>query len=194
VDVVAVTPSGQKMKMESFKVKVVVGLASLALPAARNLLAVAADYKYRLWRVGQLTSFAVNVSGGNGPYKASIDWGDGRTSAMPMQSDRLFNMSHTYGKQGGYNIIVRIIDSKNSLSVMQLTAQVKGSVLPVVASSGSSFFGVLFGEIRAWLWLVWPAYIALLLMVISFWIGEKQAYKAILVEKSDQTNRHGKMK
>ena len=185
VEISAITPRGKKLIFQPFQVKVVLGLASLVKTPTR-LLAVTGDYKYRLWRAGQLASFDVNLAGGSGPFRVSVDWGDGKTSET-IESSTSFTVSHTYSGTGQYRVIVKVLDNKNLSSTLQLTASVKGTALPIAPAATQSTLSRLFDSLQTWLWLAWPVYIAIVLMVISFWIGERQAYQRVLIRVRSTT-------
>lgn len=46
-----------------------------------------------------------------------------------------------------------------------------------------------------WLWIVWPVYGLVVLMVLSYWIGEQEAYQRLLARRRAATSgRTGRTK
>jgi len=88
------------------------------------------------------------VSGGAPPYSASIDWGDGTTSAGTVSTGGSVNGSHTWAEESAspYTVTVTVTDSGgNTASVTDAAtvgdAALSGSASTVQATEGAAFSG-----------------------------------------------------
>ena len=92
---------------------------------------------------GQVASF----SGGNGPFSATIAWGDGTSSAGTISGSNVFG-SHTFAEEGPTNITVSVTDAGTTAS--STIAQTIGDAalfstdlgsVPIGANEGAVFSG-----------------------------------------------------
>lgn len=180
VEVAAVTPDGKRLVFPAFQIRVIRGMASLKKAPPASPFALTGEYIYTAKRVRESFSFRLGVSGGKSPYNLTVDWGDGSESGLnhPDQSD--FTIAHVYTSPGKYVVLVRGIDASKQTALLQLSAIVKGSS---EATAGAGWLNNTMSGIRQWLWLVWPVYIAVLLMVLSYWIGEQEAYRQLVSKR-----------
>jgi hypothetical protein len=122
---------------------------------------------------GQEIVWPIVIVGGQAPYAVSVDWGDG---TPPDLITRLapgpFTVKHTYKKTGtGYlntfPLIIRATDAAGHTAYLQLTTIVNPATgsLAKGNSTPQSFNKLI---------IIWPIWIVLLLMVISFWLGERR--------------------
>jgi hypothetical protein len=97
--------------------------------------------------IGQVASF----SGGNGPYSATIAWGDGTTSGGTITGNNI-NGSHTFAEEGPTNITVSVTDAGTTAS--STIAQTIGDAalfstdlgsVPIAANEGAVFSGQVMG-------------------------------------------------
>jgi hypothetical protein len=180
VDVVAVDQNGKRFVFPTFTIRVIRGMASLKKPAPVNPFAITGEYLYTTKRVNQSFSFSLGVQGGTAPYQLTVDWGDGNETGLMHYDQSTFTIAHTYKKPGQYVVLVRGTDAGKQSALLQLSAVVTGSADP--AGGGGWISGTISG-VRQWLWLVWPVYIAVLLMVLSYWIGEQEAYQRLVTRR-----------
>ena len=101
---------------------------------------------------------------------------------MNVSSPEDFTISHTY-KQGGYfAVLVNVTDSAGVKSVLQLVAIVRGKGTTTFANtctancsaSGQSSLWEFFKDTSKMLVLAWPTYLIVILMLCSFWLGERE--------------------
>jgi hypothetical protein len=174
VVITAVTPGGKKLTFPTFQV---------AVPRVEPL-AITSDYRYQTRRSGQMAHWELGLSGGNAPYSLMIDWGDGQSSQLARPDKAAFTISHAYDIQNlsekEYVVLVRATDARDATAGLQLSVVVKAAAVPV--SSGQGVASLL-DSVQRWLWVVWPVYIAVLLMALSFWIGEREAYQRFIARK-----------
>jgi hypothetical protein len=110
------------------------------------------------------------------PYALNIDWGDGTNTLLSQKDVGKVTATHRYkkvgnGNHGSYLVKTTGTDSQGRQSFLQLflvivPAGVPGFVsntLPAGPKIDSS-----------WLKLIWPAYFVVILMALSFWLGERE--------------------
>jgi hypothetical protein len=136
-------------------------------------LVVAGDYKYQLHYAGDPFSWKLQVNGGVGPYSVTVTWGDGEETTY-QSADGVLNLSHIYKKGGDYQPIVRITDANGTVVLLQLSAIVKDT--PLVAVTTLPFAA----DVGRYLGVLEPTYIAIGLMVVSFWLGELEVTHYVL--------------
>ncbi len=146
-------------------------------------LVITGDYQYQAHYTGQPFSWKFQVSGGARPYTITITWGDGETTTFQSQ-DGILNLSHAYKKGGDYQPILHVTDADGATVQLQLSAVVKD--WPIIAVTTMPFGA----EIERYLWALWPAYLAILLMLASFWLGELEVVHYIWMDKVRGKRRH----
>jgi hypothetical protein len=134
------------------------------------------NFNYKGISVGQEVQWELLVSGGTPPYAFSIDWGDGNNTIVSRKNAGKFEVSHIYKKLGtgfknSYTIKIKGADSSGSNTFMQLFVIINSTKFPSIIASNIPKSPLS----QNWLLLAWPAYLTLLLMSISFWLGEKEA-------------------
>jgi hypothetical protein len=120
------------------------------------------------------------ISGGDEPYAASVNWGDGSINTVNVrQKEGKYQVDHTYKKAGQFVITINVTDERDSRALIQSVVVVHetGQEIPFVARScqGSNCSNISGGFLRTLDW-AWPAIIISGLMTASFWIGEKVAF------------------
>jgi hypothetical protein len=144
-------------------------------------LLLKSEFVYQGIYTGENLTWQVSVEGGQAPYGISIDWGDGTQQVLSRSTAGIFQISHTYTKHGGYHgsypIKISAGDAAGSQSFLQLLAIVNDR--PVGAAtkvsnglSGPSFFSSV--TVSHAMRYIWPTYGVTVLMLISFWLGERR--------------------
>jgi len=175
-------------------------------------LVLTSDFHYQTFVENDVFVWTLDVEGGIPPYAITANWGDGTSSAYNFNSDPQFQITHTYNKTGYYPIIVNSTDKVGNTRMLQLAALIRlpgnaNIFNPVVGatacglsgsstksgcttspSSGttqpSSFsFNRIIKSFKGWMWLAWSSYLIILLMIISFWLGEREEYYHIFRKK-----------
>lgn len=136
--------------------------------------------------VNQEGQWKINITGGTAPYIIDIDWGNNEKTQMVQITDGDFNIKHTYTRASdtsGYVITIRAIDSKGSPATLQLMSIISDKGSPMAgkvdqanAKQNPSFAN----KFKRWSVIAWPAYLVLGLMIISFWLGEREEYKKLI--------------
>lgn len=135
-------------------------------------------FEYSGYFVGQTVTLQLTAGGGTPPYVFNIDWGD-NDPQITVYKDGPFTISHTYSRsgefRGSHTITVAGRDSKGRRSFLQLFV--------IVNSKSSASLGAPTRPIirppsvldqSNWLWVAWPAYGIVLLMSISYVLGERE--------------------
>jgi len=132
-------------------------------------MAIIGDYHYQVHYQGDMWQWPLSLSGGVAPYRITVDWGDGTTTKLTRPDTSAFIITHTYTKAGLYQPIVRASDSSGLGASLQLSAIVKPK--PLILSYTQNPF---LEGLQKYLWAAWPAYVIIVLMVVSFWLGERE--------------------
>ena len=178
VEVVAVTPDGRVLRLPPFYIRVVAGVQGVQRSTPPGgPVAIHTTYRYQTHYQGELWDWDVSISGGTMPYKVVIDWGDGRTSNRDREESDPFTISHSYKDPGTYKPTIRVIDNNgtsDSTAVLQLLAIVKPSNGAPIVNATTPASGI-----TNYMWLLWPTYLAIVLMVLSFWLGELEVARKL---------------
>lgn len=117
----------------------------------------------------------IEILGGQAPYAVSFDWGDKNSDLVTRMAPGPFTQKHTYTKAGGYlgafATVMRATDAAQHTAYLQLTTIVTDPV--TAAGSKTGWFNAA---------LIWPVLGGLVLMVVSFWLGERRE-KGILQKR-----------
>jgi hypothetical protein len=174
------------------------GLTSVApattVGSAPTLL-LTSNYQYQTSPVTSDFTWEVDVQGGDPPYHVNIAWGDGTTSNLVFNTDPIFKITHHYSVEGYYAIKVKAVDKTGVVRFIQLAARIVRPNTTGNLSTTSTNYSLpiidhkatikIFAASRSWLWLAWPSFIIVLIMLISFWLGERQE-----VHKMYKKRRH----
>ncbi|HSX02759.1 MAG TPA: Ig-like domain-containing protein [Candidatus Saccharimonadia bacterium] len=131
---------------------------------------------YRGVQPGEQVVWPIELVGGQSPYAVSVDWGDGTSDLLTRLAPGPFTASHVYRKIGtgylnSFPLIIRATDAAGHTAYLQLTTIVSQST---AASSTAQPAKKTFDLV-----MLWPIWIVLLLMVVSFWLGERRE-KAVM--------------
>lgn len=133
-----------------------------------QLITLTSTYGRRAAAAGSELTWPLQLTGGNGPYAMSIDWGDGTSSDL--QSVLLagnLNISHIYKNAGIYQVNIRVTDVNGVSAFLQVIAVSNGEQNETASTAGDVAPTV----ITQVLWL--PALLALILLAPAFWLGRR---------------------
>jgi hypothetical protein len=147
-----------------------------ASPSGRrpSAFVLTSEYSYRGYKPGETVSWNIQVIGGTPPFAFNVKWGDGSEANYVQKDNADLVLQHVYKKSGGYQLRLAGTDDGGQQSFLQLTALIVSqnvlisgptAHLPTISLGG--------GGLSALKWL-WPAYGVMVLMVASFWLGERQ--------------------
>ena len=154
-------------------------------PIAQPLL-LKTNFKYVGHALGQPVSYQFEVVGGTAPYAISINWGDGSIKTLSLSASGPFSVSHTYTRasqyQASYKIIASAGDAAGGQTVLQLLAIINDRPTVPLGSSignGGQSAGGLSQQLQNILQYIWPTYGVTVLMIASFWLGERREFKLL---------------
>lgn len=124
---------------------------------------------YRGTEPGLEVTWPVEIVGGQAPYAVSVDWGDGTSDLITRLAPGPFTVKHTYKKAGtgylsSFPLIFRATDAVGHTAYLQVTTIVNDA-----GAGASNKSNTPLNEL-----VLWPLWIVLVLMIISFWLGEKR--------------------
>lgn len=141
------------------------GLANLDFGSAQMLLNTDAVYR-GVWP-GKEMAFQLTILGGRAPYAIKIQWGDSTESLVPRGNSGTFSTPHTYKKPGVYSISVQGSDADGRVAFITVAAIVNGQPDPVAVTKTEA-------PSPNMLLALWPLYVAMVAIVIAFWLGERR--------------------
>jgi hypothetical protein len=121
---------------------------------------------------GEKLVWPITVSGGNGPYAVSVDWGDGKTpDVISREFPGTFDISHTYDSPGVYNIIIRATDKDGVVAFLQVVGVANGPLTQSGSGTGQDGGG---GDSPAIVKILWqPVALTIPLLFSTFWLGKR---------------------
>lgn len=116
---------------------------------------------------GESLGWPLTVSGGNGPYAISADWGDGKEpDVLTQEFPGNFNIEHVYDSPGIYSVIVRAVDTDDNVAFLQVIGVSNGDVGQAAGEAS--------GGGQALTKILWqPALVFIPLLLSTFWLGKK---------------------
>jgi len=195
-----VTPSGTVLYFPDYYIRVSSNVAPLhPIGGPLRLFLINSSYQYQVYSYGQDSSLNLSLTGGVSPYAITISWGDGSQSTIVRENQSAFVATHAYKPSGSglrdYTIEVHAVDKNGNATFLQMSMIVRGQQIAGTALSqcvtpaqvNTSLCGgsspSLLAWAKQWLWLVWPTYAVVVLMVFSFWLGERQELFVMLNKK-----------
>lgn len=148
---------------------------------------------YKGYYVGQKVDWPLEISGGAAPYALNVDWGDGQNSIISRPQEGQFNIDHVYrapGPQGGsYRIRAQASDVLGNYAYMEFFVIVNKPVSQKVTGTTNIYSKgpPSLGGLHQWVWAVWPFYLALVLMAVSYKLGERE--ELLILKKRHQLRR-----
>ncbi|MCW1908513.1 MAG: PKD domain-containing protein [Candidatus Saccharibacteria bacterium] len=134
---------------------------------------------YKGYFTGDTITWELELIGGKAPYALTIDWGDGGLSTVSRKTTGKFKVSHKYELpgvlQGSYPIKITATDADGGSTFLQLMVIVseKDQVTAVVPGTSGNIEVPPF-NLPLNFRVAMPIYLGLLLLVTSFWLGERQ--------------------
>ncbi len=116
--------------------------------------------------VNQALTVSARLTGGAAPYSVDWDWGDGARESMYVVTGAI-QATHSYTRPGSYKLVLRATDSQKRQAVSTTAIIVTGGPAPIAVTTPAS------KDINGYLVIAWPLWVAVLLMLTSFWLGER---------------------
>ena len=134
-------------------------------------VSLTSNYAKRGANPNETLTWPITLSGGQGPYALSVDWGDGSThDLISREFPGTFNIEHVYEVPGIYNVVVKATDANGGVAFLQLVGVANGPLSQETASQEGGEGENIIVKTRI-LWL--PIFLTLPLLLIAFWLGHK---------------------
>ncbi|MEO7617855.1 MAG: hypothetical protein ABIS59_03360 [Candidatus Saccharibacteria bacterium] len=154
---------------ESSAISVTLNFPNGGLGFSQQLLLQSSNF-YRGALPGEEITWPLEIIGGVSPYAVNFNWGDSKDDLLTRPQAGPFELKHTYQKVGGYlgtyPLIVKVTDAAGNHAFLQLTSIVNS---PKGAASNATAL-----TITPNFKFIWPLWIVLLFMILSFWFGERR--------------------
>lgn len=155
--------------------------SSSSAPAAagQNVvpLVPSSDYSAHICQAGSGFIRDLQIFGDVPPYHVNTDWGD-KTATVMTAANQKFRVVHNYHSAGYYAVKIQATGATGYKGFLQMAALINKPGTAICSVGHSSVTkqidtGLIQG-VRHWLFLIWPSYGVVTLMVFSFWLGERQ--------------------
>jgi hypothetical protein len=139
---------------------------------------------------GDTLTWPIVLSGGEGPYAVSIDWGDAKAPDLKsVQFAGTFNIEHKYDNPGVYNIIIKATDKNGVSAFLQLVGIANGALTQDAGGTAGKGGGDTAGTTKVTSKIVWqPAAISIPFVISTFWLGKRHELK-VLKKKIERGDR-----
>lgn len=132
-----------------------------------QLITLTSSYARRAANPGVTLTWPLILSGGNGPYAISTDWGDGAPSDLKSQpAAGTFEISHVYKLAGLYHVTVKVTDVNGVSAFIQLVAIANGTA-PATANNTVTKVST----VTKVIWI--PGVVAVILLFPTYWLGRR---------------------
>ena len=133
---------------------------------------ITSDYAKRGANPGDTLTWPILISGGTAPYAISVEWGDGSNELISRSFNGSFDISHIYKTSGVYRILLKITDSTGQSAFLQLVGVGNGAL---AQDNQNTAGGTTTRTMVVW----WPVLIALVFVVVSFWLGGRHKLETL---------------
>ena len=133
-------------------------------------LTLTSNFARRGANPGDTLTWPIVLSGGNGPYALSVDWGD--NSGSDLQSVQFagnITLKHVYTQAGVYQVIIKATDKNGQTAYLQVVAVANGEVAAGSSKSSGKSSGTATKISPEWYLFI----LVLPLLVIAFWLGSR---------------------
>ena len=157
-------------------------VSTVPVTASKNTvpLILSTEYSFQTFPIGGDFTWELEVLGGAPPYNVNTNWGDRTTTAIIIPTRQKFNISHKYKFAGYFPVKILTIDAHSNKTFLQLAALINVPGTAGFTTKQSTWIGQtilstgFMQGLHQWLWLIWPSYLVVVLMIFSFWLGERQ--------------------
>jgi hypothetical protein len=144
-------------------------------------LILGSEFIFKGYQIGQTINWSFTLSGGAKPYAVHIDWGDGLSDTITRTEAGEFGVSHVYNDntspKSSYTIKVQASDAAGAKGFLQLVTVI--NVHPEAATAAGTSTTGLSSPLKNFLKVVWPTYGLCLLILGSFWLGERREFELL---------------
>lgn len=137
----------------------------------KNRVSLLSSFAKRGANPGETLTWPISITGGDGPYAITVDWGDGKKEdIISQQFAGNIDISHKYDTPGVYNVIVRAADKNGDLAFLQLVAIANGPLSQTNVDPKEAGGKDKEPQIK----ILWqPAVAAIPLIIATFWLGQR---------------------
>lgn len=136
---------------------------------------------------GQTLNWPVILSGGQGPYAFSVNWGDDKEPDLFTEPFAgTIDLSHVYDEPGVFNIIVKVVDTNGTTAFLQLVGLANGP-LSQTTDAGTDPDSTNFTTTKTRI-VWWPAAVIVPFAVSTFWLGKR--YMLRVMKKRIEHGEH----
>ncbi len=133
-------------------------------------------YSRRSADPGSTLLWPLQLSGGQGPYAFSIDWGDGSQPDLKSQPTAgIINISHVYKAAGIYKVTIRVTDINGVTGFLQVIAVANGDAEATIKTGEEPETRTIVRTNVIWI----PAAIAVALLLPAYWLGRRSEMHAL---------------
>jgi hypothetical protein len=168
-----------------------------SLTAFANLLTLTSNYGREAANTGATLSWPLLLSGGNGPYAFSINWGDSATNELKSVAlSGQVTITHVYHNSGIYHVTIEVTDVNGDTAFLQVVAVANGSSSgSAAASNGSGSSKSKSAAVStSTTILILPTIICLVLMIPIYWLGRKSQMVALRKKLDKDMEQYAKQK
>jgi hypothetical protein len=180
MEVRAITPVGDIVTLPDFQVIIMPVVDASKQQVGLVLLSpiISSDFQYKAYNANQPISWNIIFVGGTPPYAVHVEWGDSQESNYVRQDQSSFAITHTYFTEQHTDFIVKVeaTDADGFTAFIQLAAVV-GQGSDSANDDSNSILTYL--KNSNLLQFLWPSYIVVVLMAVSFYLGERREYQDI---------------
>lgn len=157
---------------------------------AGSRVTLTSDYAKRGASPGQVLTWPIILSGGEGPYALSVDWGDGKAPDLKsVQFPGSFNIEHTYDSPGVYNVIVKVTDKNGFSAFLQVVGIANGALSQDSTTGPASKNKDNAANQPVKTKILWqPVAFMIPFIFITFWLGKRYELKTLKrkIERGDR--------
>lgn len=139
---------------------------------------------------GDTLTWPIILSGGEGSYAVSVDWGDSKAPDLKsIQFAGTFNIDHKYDNPGVYNIVIKATDKNGVSAFLQLVGIANGALgqdTGTAQNKNSSNTGSVTTIKSKIIWQ--PAAISIPFVISTFWLGKRHELR-VLKKKIERGDR-----
>ncbi len=137
---------------------------------AGTRVSLTSNFSKRGANPGETLNWPIILSGGNGPYAISVDWGDNKTpDLISQQFAGTFNIAHIYDTPGIYNIVIKVTDVNGVSAFLQLVGVGNGSLGQDSQAGEKTTENIAVKEKILWQ----PSVLMIPLLFSTFWLGKR---------------------
>jgi PKD domain/Glucodextranase, domain B len=146
----------------------------------QNRVLLTTNFAKRGASLKQTLVWPIAISGGDGPYAISVDWGDGTKPDIQSQTfPGSFNISHVYNEPGVYTVTVRAVDKNGNIAFLQLVGVANGGSGQDLNAGAKNDASQPLKDQQAVKVVWWPPVVAIPFIAFSFWLGRRHQLRVL---------------